>query len=105
MACGCGKGKIQPDCGRPDPDACHAREIIKNVEHVLSIEMLAATQGIDFRKGRPGKGTGAAWKVIREHVSHMDDDRIMYQDIEKVHRLVLSGEIVEAVEQAIGTLD
>lgn len=85
--------------------ACHAREIIKNVEHVLSIEMLAAAQGIDFRKGHPGEGTGAARKVIREHVSHMDHDRIMYQDIEKIHQLVLSGEIVEAVEQAVGILD
>jgi histidine ammonia-lyase len=72
---------------------------------VLSIEMLVAAQGIDFREGKPGKGTGAAWKVIRDCVSHMNEDRIMYQDIEKIHQLVLSGKIVQAVEHAIGTLD
>lgn len=85
--------------------ARHAWEILKNVEHVLAIEMLVAANGIDFREHAPGEGTGAAHRVIRSHVSHMERDRVFYPDIEKVRDLITRGEIVKAVEDAIGPLE
>lgn len=84
--------------------ARHAWEILKNVENVLAIEMLSAAQGIDFHDLKPGKGTEAAHKVIRKHVSHVDDDRVMYKDIETVRPMIVSGEIVRAVESVVGEL-
>jgi len=82
--------------------ARHAWEILHNVENVLAIEMLCAAQGVDFHKLKPGKGTAAAHKNIRKHISHVDDDRVLYKDIEMVRDMIVSGEIVEAVEKVIG---
>ncbi len=84
--------------------ARHAWEILKNVENVLAIEMLSAAQGIDFHDLKPGKGTEAAHKVIRKHVSHVDDDRVMYKDIETVRSMIVSGEVVKDVEKVVGEL-
>ncbi|RLB15787.1 MAG: histidine ammonia-lyase [Deltaproteobacteria bacterium] len=84
--------------------ARHAWDILHNVEYVLSIEMLTAAQGIDFHPFKPGKGTGAAHRIIRKHIPHLDEDRPLYRDIEKVREMVVSGEIVHAVEQAVGPL-
>lgn len=84
--------------------AQHAWEILRNVENVLAIEMLSAAQGIDFHDLKPGKGTDAAHTIIRKHVSHVDDDRVMYKDIETARSLIVSGLIVKAVEKVVGEL-
>lgn len=85
--------------------ARNALKILKNVENVLAIEMLCAAQGIDFLKYPPGKGTKKAHETIRKYVKHLDDDRILYKDIEKIRELIVSGEIVKKVEETIGELE
>jgi histidine ammonia-lyase len=84
--------------------ARHAWEILKNTENVLAIEMLAAAQGIDFHDLQPGAGTRAAHAKIRSHVSHVENDRVLYQDVETVRELMIRGEVVEVVEDAIGPI-
>lgn len=82
-----------------------ARQILKNSENVLAIELLCGAQALDLlTKGRPGRGTEAAYHCIREGVSHMDYDRVISTDIEKVAELIRSGELVERVEVATGAL-
>ena len=85
--------------------ALHALAILRNVEHVLAIEMLCAAQGMDFQSDKPGAGTRVAHEVIRRQISHLQDDRLLYEDIEAARRLVAYGEIVRAVEQAIGGME
>ncbi len=81
------------------------REILKNVGAVLAIEMMAAAQGFDFRKPlKPGKGTGIAYDIIRDHVSHLEDDRALYPDINKIAALVRDNTILRAVEEKVGEL-
>ncbi len=81
------------------------REILKNVGAVLAIEMMCAAQAFDFRKPlKPGKGTRIAHELIRAHVPHLQDDRILYPDINKIAELVRNSTIVTAVEQQIGEL-
>ena len=53
---------------------------------------------------KPGKGTQAAYEVIRKHVARLDEDRPLYDDINKLKEVVDSGEILDAVERAVGTL-
>lgn len=84
--------------------ARHAWDILHNVEYVISIEMLTASQGIDFHTLKPGRGVKAAHEIVRKHIPHLDEDRPMYRDIEAIQKLVVSGEIVKAVEQAVGEL-
>ena len=86
-----------------------ARDICDNLSRVLSIELMAAAQGIDlnpFTCGkRLGKGTAVAYQVVRQAVSKMTQDRILYKDIDSVLELVKSNAIVQAVEDEIGLLD
>lgn len=81
------------------------REILKNVGAVLAIEMMAAAQAFDFRKPlKPGKGTRIAHKVIRDHVPHLEEDRVLYPDINKIATLVRDNTILNAVEENVGEL-
>jgi len=81
------------------------REIIKNTENVIAIELLCGAQAMDlFTNIKPGEGTMAAYNVIRGTVSHLDSDRILSTDIEAVKSLMQSGKILEAVEEKVGKL-
>jgi histidine ammonia-lyase len=84
--------------------ARNTAQIAKNVQQVLAIEMLCAAQGIDFLSLSPGAGTKIAHRIIRDHVTRLYNDRILYQDIEKIHQLIVSGAIVNEVEKGIGEL-
>lgn len=82
-----------------------ARDILENAANVVAIELLSATQGIDFKEPEKlGKGTKAAYDHVRKEVEKLVDDRPMYIDINKVAELVKSHTIVQAVEAAIGKL-
>jgi histidine ammonia-lyase len=79
-------------------------QILDNAYGVLGIEFMAAAQALDFRTFAIGKGSRAARDAIRRHVAHLDIDRPLFNDHNAMKALVQSGEILEAVEQAVGTL-
>ncbi len=87
--------------------ALQARQIITNVELILAIELMAAAQGIDFRKDtlgqdpRLGRGTQPAYDLIREHVPFLEKDAIMYPYIEAVRKLIANSELVLAVNKHV----
>lgn len=80
-------------------------QILDDACGILGIEFMAAAQALDFREFTPGKGVQAAHDVIRKHVAHLDEDRPLYPDHNKMKELVKSGEILEEVEKVIGKLD
>ncbi len=80
-------------------------QILDNAYGILGIEFMAAAQALDFRDFTPGAGVQAAHKVIRKYVSHLDEDRPLYSDHNKMKDLVKSGEILDEVERAVGDLD
>jgi histidine ammonia-lyase len=90
--------------------ARHARDIVKNVEHVLALELLCAAQAIDLqvaKRGnaglRLGKGTRAAHEALRiAWIAVLTQDRVLYPDIRKAVRLVRSGLLVRAARLASG---
>jgi len=79
-------------------------QILDNAYGVLGIEFMGAAQGLDFRSYKPGRGIQAAKEVIRRHVAHLDEDRPLYPDHNTMKELVRSGEILEAVEEVVGSL-
>ncbi|RLB89544.1 MAG: histidine ammonia-lyase, partial [Deltaproteobacteria bacterium] len=85
-----------------------SREILGNVENVVAIELLCAAQAYDLitekKPMKGGLGTRAAYGVIRSHVPYLEDDRDLSRDIETMVKVLRSGEIVEAVEKAIGPI-
>ena len=85
-----------------------SREILTNVETVVAIELLCAAQAYDLlteaQRLKAGRGTREAYRVIRQYVPYMDRDRELYQDMETMVRVLRSGEILEAVEAAVGRI-
>jgi histidine ammonia-lyase len=79
-------------------------QILFDAYGVVGIEMMAAAQALDFRDFTPGRGTRVAHDVVRRHVAHLDEDRPLYPDHTEMQRVVKSGEVLEAVEAAIGSL-
>jgi histidine ammonia-lyase len=80
-------------------------QILDNAYGILGIEFMAAAQALDFREFTPGNGVQAARRVIRKYVEHLDVDRPLYSDHNKMKELVKSGEILEEVEKVVGMLD
>jgi histidine ammonia-lyase len=80
------------------------RQILDNAYGVVGIEFMAAAQALDFREFTPGAGVQTAREVIRRHVAHLDVDRPLYPDHNAMAELVRSGEILDAVEAAVGPL-
>jgi len=86
--------------------ARQARQILGNVEWILALELLAAAQGIDFRrevmpKARLGRGTRPVYELIRKEVPFLEHDAVMFPYIRAVHRLITSGQVVEVVTQEV----
>jgi histidine ammonia-lyase len=79
--------------------------VLHNVERVLAVEALTAAQALDFRAPlKPGKGVLAAHEYIRRHVNHAEEDYEVGHDIDTCTRLLQSGELVDVVRSATGTL-
>ncbi|MCP4686876.1 MAG: histidine ammonia-lyase [Desulfobacterales bacterium] len=82
------------------------RRILENVENVIAIELVCGAQGMDlFTNLKPGEGTMAAYDVIREKICHLEEDRVISEDIDAMRRLMRTGRITEAVEKSIGKLN
>lgn len=81
------------------------REIIKNAEQVIAIELLCGAQALDlFTNMKPGEGTLAAYTIIRNSVPHLNGDRILHIDIDAVKQLMRNNKILDAVENKVGKL-
>lgn len=85
--------------------ARQAEQILTHVETIVAIELLAAAQGIDFRRrrmgqaeARLGRGTSVAYNMIRRHVPFIENDVVLSPHMESVRQLVCTGRIKEAVE-------
>ena len=85
-----------------------SRQILTNVENVIAIELLCAAQAYDLLSEKhpltAGKGTREAYRIIRRHVPYMDQDRELYKDMETMLNVLRSGEILDAVEAAVGRI-
>lgn len=84
--------------------ALKTRQIMDNAYGVLGIEFMAAAQALDFREFKFGRGTNAARRAIREVVEHLEEDRPLYNDHNKMSELVRSCKILDAVESEVGAL-
>ncbi len=90
----------------------HLAQILDHVETIVAIELLAAAQGVDFRReqagGQPvqlGAGTDVAYTLIRERVPFVEHDVPLAPMIESVRQLVNSGAIAEGVAECVRTAD
>jgi histidine ammonia-lyase len=81
------------------------RDIVRNVEHILAMELLCATQGLEFLLPlRPGIGVKEAYRVVREKVPAIKGDRRFSTDIKRIQYLIESVELLCRVEEVVGPL-
>lgn len=81
------------------------RDIVRNVEHILAMELLCATQGLEFLLPlQPGIGVKEAYRVVREKVPAIKGDRRFSTDIKRIQQLIESGELLRRVEKVVGNL-
>lgn len=82
-----------------------AREIIKNVSRILSIEFLAAAQGLDLLAPlRPGRTLAAVQDAVRGIAPRMDVDRSLHKEIEALAVWILDDGAARTVGRAGFTL-
>lgn len=76
--------------------------IMHNLENVLAIELLTASQALEFLKPhKPGIGTSITYEEIRKVVKPLEGDRLIYDDVKKVAGLIKEDIILEAVEKEV----
>ncbi len=79
-------------------------QIFDNACGVLGIEFMGAAQALDIREFQTGRGVARAKETVRKHVEFLDIDRPLYPDHTRMQELVRSCEILDAVEDAVGSL-
>lgn len=83
--------------------ALKAKKVVENVEHIVAIELMCATQALDFKQPLlPGRGTRIARDIVRAQIPFLETDRILYKDLEKVEKT--TREVVNKTEEAIGKI-
>jgi histidine ammonia-lyase len=82
------------------------RAALDNLRRILAVEAACAARGLDLRAPlAPGPGTGAALAAIRSAgVPGPGPDRYLTPELEAAEKSIATGEIVRAVEGAIGEL-
>ncbi len=79
--------------------------VLRNVEHVLAIELLTAAQALDYRRPlRPGRGVDVAHQYVRDHVPHREEDHFYSEDIGRCLELIQSTELVDSVADGLVAL-
>jgi histidine ammonia-lyase len=83
-----------------------AWQVIANSERALAIELLAATQAVEFLAPlEPGGGARATYAHVRTLSPRLRDDRPLGPDIEAVADSIRDGSLLAAVEAEIGELE
>ncbi|MGE0328004.1 MAG: histidine ammonia-lyase [Polyangiaceae bacterium] len=72
--------------------------VVENVRRCLAIELLTAAAGLDQRAPlSPGLGVQRAYDLIRAEVTPLEEDRVLYPDIERVSELIRTGALDDAL--------
>ena len=100
------KGPAPPACGDNLPTsagkedhvsmgmtgALKLRTIVENAENVLAVELLAAAEGLEFRRPlRAGVGVERAFATLRSLAPRLEDDRPLSPDIEHIAEAIRAG--------------
>lgn len=92
----------------------HARQIVKNIENVVGIEVLMAAQALELRLAERGLGIEALAPASRavlgllrasaatdgRPIDHLQRDKVLYPRLHAVTQLVHSGTVLETARRA-----
>jgi histidine ammonia-lyase len=87
-------------------NACRSlRLAVEDIARLVAIEAVCASEATELRGLAPGPATRAAIACIRHEIPRMDVDRFLAPDLSAATRLVGEGNLLTAVEAAIGALE
>ena len=81
-------------------------QIVRNAENIVAMELLSASQALDFLK--PLEAAGAvkpAHQLIRTRVPFAEEDRIFSLDVEAIKSMIRNDEILNCIRAAVGPLE
>jgi histidine ammonia-lyase len=84
-----------------------ARRVLRNLEQILGIELMAAAQAIDFRKKalgedvQLGRGTAPVYELLRQHIPFIPQDTMMAPHMSRAADLIASGEVRRTARAAL----
>jgi histidine ammonia-lyase len=77
-------------------------KIVENAESCLAIELLAAAEGLEYRKPlKPGFGVIVLHRHVRELVKPLVRDRVLSWDIRALTEDIASGKMLESIQPFI----
>jgi histidine ammonia-lyase len=86
--------------------AIKAHEVKENLESILAIELICATQAVDFSGAENlGEGTSQAYQIVRRHVKFLSGDRVLSKDFETIAKIIHNGQFLLDLESKIGRLN
>jgi histidine ammonia-lyase len=81
--------------------AWKAARVVENASNVIAIEYMCAAQALDFRRPlTPGRGSAAAYDVIRTRVKRLRHDRVLAPDVVAIRGLMEAGLVRGACRRA-----
>jgi histidine ammonia-lyase len=79
--------------------------VLKNTIRVLAVELLTATQALDFRVPlKPGRGVELAHNLVRAEIQHADQDYEVRNDLDTCAEMIRNGLVVSAVSDHLSGL-
>jgi len=73
--------------------------VIDNLEYIQAIELLYASQAMEFRRPlQSAPVIEACHHLVRQHVPIIKDDRVFADDINQLHQLITNGELLATAE-------
>lgn len=80
-------------------------EVMHNLEYVFAIELLTASQALDYRLPlRPGQGVAAAHSFARTQIPHRESDYLFQDDLKPCLEIIRSASLQEAVSKQVGPM-
>lgn len=74
-------------------------EVFENLERILGIELLTAAQALDYRKPlKPGKGVDLAHEYIRSYIPHIEEDRLLKEQLDSSVEMIRRFQLLDQVE-------
>ncbi|CAM1346475.1 histidine ammonia-lyase [Tenacibaculum crassostreae] len=77
--------------------AVKAKKVIDNVESILAIELMNASQGLSFRNNSTSEFLTSFVSMFRQDVPLVEDDRVLHNDIKNAESFI-NNLTIEAIE-------
>lgn len=76
--------------------------VAHKLQEVITMTMLSAFQGIDFLDAKPSPAIEKLLAAARQTVSFMEEDDVMYERIDAMHKVVESGILLDIAQNELG---